>query len=147
LTVLGDGPERMRWEKLADKLGLNELVDWAGRLPLKEAQRKMAEADVFVLTSVKEGTPTVMMEALSCGLPVICHDACGMAPVIDQICGIKVPMVKPDRSAAGFGQAIQRFIDTPELVQELSVGALNCKECFSWANNVGRMAQVYEDLL
>ena len=67
----------------------------------------MRDADVFVFTSLQEGTSTVVMEALALGLPVICHDACGMGVAVNERCGIKVPMISPGLSQGGFAAAIR----------------------------------------
>jgi glycosyltransferase involved in cell wall biosynthesis len=143
LTVLGDGPEWERSKQAAVSVGINHLIDWKGRLPLHEARKVMDEADVFVLTSIKEASATVCMEALVGGLPVVCHDACGMANVIDGSCGIKVPMKDPETSVQGFFEAIQRFLDEPGLIAQLSEGALSRAEMFSWDKKVERIANSY----
>lgn len=147
LTVLGDGPERGRWRKLADELGLSQLIDWRGRLPLADAQRAMTEADLFVFTSVKEASSTVVMEALACGLPVICHDACGMKHVVNDSCGIRIPLLSPEVSVEKFAEAIRRILESPELVRELSEGALKRGRKFSWDEKVHYLAKSYSDVL
>ena len=51
----------------------------------------MQDADIALITSLRELTSTVI-ESLSLGLPVVCLDHCGFSDVIDESCGIKVPV-------------------------------------------------------
>ncbi len=57
-------------------------VEFLGRLSQEELARKMNEADVFVLPSFYEGLPLVVVEALACGLRVVCSDLPGVRPWI-----------------------------------------------------------------
>ncbi|MEO0513838.1 MAG: glycosyltransferase [Planctomycetota bacterium] len=143
LCVLGDGLENSRWKQLAVALGVNDQIEWAGMIPHDEAVQKMARADALVLTSLQEGTPHVVTESLSEGVPVLCHDACGMGEAVDETCGLKVPMRDIPTSVNGFAEAIRTLIDEPERVEALSRGAIARSEALSWANKAARMAEVY----
>lgn len=72
LLILGDGPERGSLEALAEELGLAGAV----RLPgfVEHTGPYMAGARLFVLSSVSEGLPTVLIEALAAGVPVVSTD-------------------------------------------------------------------------
>jgi glycosyltransferase involved in cell wall biosynthesis len=142
LTVLGEGPETLKWQALADYLCLST-VEWRGRLPYSKALQVMGQGDIFVHSSYREGTPHVVLEALGWGMPVICHDACGMAVAVNEDCGIKVPFETPARSIAGFREAILNLLQKPWRVQQLSEGALRRAEALSWNAKVNEMAEAY----
>jgi glycosyltransferase involved in cell wall biosynthesis len=72
LLVLGEGEERPRLEALVRRLGLGADVDLAGFAP--NPYPAMAAADAFVLSSRREGLPTVLLEALLVGTPVVATD-------------------------------------------------------------------------
>ncbi|MEM7624863.1 MAG: glycosyltransferase [Planctomycetota bacterium] len=144
LTVLSEGPETEHWKRLAGSLKLDEVVTWTGRLPQPEAVATMRDADVFVLTSLQEAATHVVMEALASGLPVICHDACGMGVAINATSGIKVPLVDAPTSIRGFGAALESLIEKPRQVAELSAGAMTRAEELSWENKVIEIAAAYE---
>lgn len=72
LLILGEGPERPRLESLVGRLGLEDDVGLPGFEENPYAY--MARAAVFVLSSRWEGLPTVMIEALYCGAPVVATD-------------------------------------------------------------------------
>lgn len=69
LLIVGDGPERRRLGVLADRLGLSRSVIFAGHQ--EDIAAFYAAADVFLLTSHSEGSPNVLLEAMSAGLPVV----------------------------------------------------------------------------
>ena len=72
LMVLGDGPDRGRLETLARELGIRDDVDFRGFQPNPFAC--MARARLFVLSSIYEGLPAALIEAMACGTPVVSTD-------------------------------------------------------------------------
>jgi len=72
LLILGEGEERANLERLAIELGIQNDVSMPGFVDNPFAF--MAKASVFVLSSAWEGLPTVLVEALACGCPVIATD-------------------------------------------------------------------------
>lgn len=147
LDVVGEGPERERSRHHASKLGISESITWRGHIPGDEVLSRMADADLLVHTSLKEGTPHVVLEALSVGLPVLCHDACGMGAAIDDSCGIKVPFANPTCSRAGFRDALVSLFSMPDEIQRLSAGALQRASELSWSSIVRRIGDAYEQVL
>lgn len=71
LIIAGDGPERARLKKLAEKLGLARRVHFAGVIAHHELAGLYSAVDALVLASSREGWPNVLLEALACGTPVI----------------------------------------------------------------------------
>jgi glycosyltransferase involved in cell wall biosynthesis len=146
LTVLGSGPEQSRWIRHATRLGIQDRITWAGQVPHERALSYFGTADVFVLTSIQEGTPHVVLEALSAGVPVICHDTGGMGSAVTDECGCKIPLRSPDLSTRGFCEAILRFWQHPELIARLSRGALHRAASLTWAAKAQTIARRYQEL-
>ncbi|MFA9478266.1 glycosyltransferase family 4 protein [Phycisphaerales bacterium AB-hyl4] len=147
LVVLGEGPQTPRWQALARRLGVAECVTWAGRLPRDQAMAYVAEADLFVHTSLLEGTPHAVIEALSLGVPVLCHDACGMGAAVDARCGGKVALRDADTSVQGFARWVGRLARDPAELQQLSRGALARADELSWDRKVEQIVAGYATLL
>lgn len=143
LSVLGQGPETERWKATAAKLGLNDCIRWVGQLPQETALREVAKADTFVHTSIQEGTPHVILEALSLGVPVICHDTCGMSVAINDTCGIKIQMLNPEVSVSEFASAIRSLLINPDKIDRLSAGAIARAEELSWDKKAWHIAERY----
>jgi len=76
--ILGDGILR---SELEDMVAGDEAIIFLGRVPSPELY--LAQADLFVLTSNAEGSPTVMVEALQCGLKIVATDCGGPAEILD----------------------------------------------------------------
>lgn len=143
LDVLGDGVEARQWKKLATVIGIDERVTWHGMLAREDALKTMEKAHVLVHTSVKEGTPHVVLEALAMGIPVLCHDACGMGTAVTADCGIKIPLKNPDASIKALRQAIERLHDEPSLLERLSRGALKRSSELTWDAKISRYTEAY----
>jgi glycosyltransferase involved in cell wall biosynthesis len=80
-VIVGDNPERPRYERLARELGLAPTaVRFTGFLT--DTAPAYREADVFVLTSEREGTPNVLLEAMAAGLPVVAYRTGGVPEVV-----------------------------------------------------------------
>ena len=77
LIVLGEGPLRRNLESMAHQLRIAERVDFPGFVDNPYAY--MAKANLFVLSSRHEALPTVLIEALACGCPVVSTD-CPFGP-------------------------------------------------------------------
>jgi glycosyltransferase involved in cell wall biosynthesis len=95
LHVLGKGPRTTAWQAQASDLGLNDRCYFHGWLEREAALKVMAEAHVMLITSLRDLTSTVTIEAMAMGLPIVCLDHCGFAGVVDESCGIKVPVTHP----------------------------------------------------
>ena len=144
-TVLGAGPETARWRSLAGLLGVADRMTWTGEVARDVALQHVGRADLMAFTSVQEGTPHAVLEALSLGVPVVCHDACGMGVAVTDTCGIKVPMQNPAASIAGFADALRRFRQEPWLVETFSRGAIARAEELRWDHLADRVAAVYRN--
>jgi len=78
--LLGDGPERPRYEGLARELGIQKRVHFAGYVPPHQVWRYYEEAHVFILPTLHEIWGTVVPEAMSMGLPVLVSNRAGSVP-------------------------------------------------------------------
>ena len=74
LVICGTGPLQHELEELARKLGVSGKVTFAGLMENDAIARFNQAADVFVLPSLLEACPTVALEALACGTPVVSSD-------------------------------------------------------------------------
>ena len=88
----------------------------------------------------------VVMEALASGLPVVCHDACGMGNAVTQSCGIKIPLECPEVSVAGFSDALRRLLTTPDLLTSLSAGAIGRSRELTWDEKARQIAMTYQSI-
>lgn len=83
LILVGEGPMRREIQKSAEQLNCQDQIRIMGRLPPVEVARWMQAADALCLTSENEGFPNVILEALSCQLPVISTDVGGIHELLN----------------------------------------------------------------
>ncbi|HUT62214.1 MAG TPA: glycosyltransferase [Phycisphaerae bacterium] len=143
LDVLGDGPCTPAWRAKAESLGMDGRCTWHGRLAREDAVALVHRAHVFVITSMIDLTSTVLLEALSQGVPVICPDHCGFADVVTADCGIKVPVVSPRQLAGDMTAAIAALAEDEPRRQHLATGALRRIRDFSWDQKARRLDTIY----
>jgi glycosyltransferase involved in cell wall biosynthesis len=143
LTILGEGPCTKKWQKLARRLGVAERCEWVGKLPRDEAVHRMGQAHLFCITSLKDLTSTVLLEALSLGVPVVCPDHCGFTNVVTEDCGIKLPLHRPKQLIADLAQSIDRLGRDEHERRRLAAGALARSRDFDWDKKAQQLEAIY----
>lgn len=93
LTLVGKGPEEMRWKKLAIKLGISEKINWINWLKREELPKVFYKHDLFLYPSLHDSGAFVVLEAIAHGLPVVCLNLGGPGIIVDKTCGIAVPVI------------------------------------------------------
>lgn len=143
LHVLSKGPRMNSWKALAHKLGLDDVVTFHGFVPREEAFRIMGTSHVFCITSVREDTSTVVFEAFRYGVPIIALDHCGFAAVINENCGIKIPIQSRKQVIRDYARHIDYLATHEEERRRLSSGALErCKD-FTWEAKMAVLNEIY----
>ena len=80
--LVGEGPERQRLTYTIHDLGLNDHVTLHGRLPQEKIREILQNSDVYLSSSVSEGISNAVLEAMSCGLPVVTTECGGMREAV-----------------------------------------------------------------
>jgi len=139
LSIVGDGPERGALEKLAVELGLTGAVHFLGfRSDIDEL---LAQSDVFVLTSLSEGIPMSILEAMKSGLPVVATRVGGVpATVAEGETGILVE--SGDERA--LTRALATLIEYPRSAEAMgAAGQARVREKFSVETMVAAYEAIY----
>jgi glycosyltransferase involved in cell wall biosynthesis len=111
LLIAGDGPLEAELQAKANALALGGSVRFLGRVPNEQVAGLTAAADLFALSSALEATPTVALEALACGTPVVSTDNPGGIE-LHGIFGNDVAVV-PRQDPAALAAAILGFLQAP----------------------------------
>lgn len=146
LHVIGDGECHHRWRKLAQKLKLDNVV-WYGWVDRSKSIEIMKSCDVLCITSLSDLTSTVLLEGLSYGLPVIALDHCGFSNIINEKCGIKIPIHSQSQVISDFAKAIDVLSADERYLEQLSIGANNRAKEFGWLEKSEQIYNIYSDVL
>ena len=134
-------------KNIAEELGISDLVIWHGNQQNDVVMEAMRKAQLFFFTSVNEDTSTVVLEAVSNRLPVVCFDACGMSAVIDDSVGRKIALSHPSQSAHDFARILNELEENRALLKQLSE---NCKQRqmeLSWEAKARKVVEEYERII
>jgi len=108
LCVVGDGPEK---ECLEREYG-GEGIHFSGYVEHSELPEYYNKSKIFILTSVSEGLPTVIMEAMACGVPVIATDVGGVTELVKD--GVTGFVVKPN-DYIGLKEKIKYLLENEDM--------------------------------
>jgi glycosyltransferase involved in cell wall biosynthesis len=143
LLIVGEGPERDRIERHIRETGREEHVTLIGQVPSAEPYYPMA--DIAVLSSLSEGSPNALLEAMAAGVPVVATTVGGIPEIVthEQSALLVAPS---DRKA--MAAAITRLLHDRELSRHLIARARELIETrYSPAARTREISLIYRDLL
>ena len=137
LLVIGDGPQAQMMHQLVNALAINEQVSFLGAVEHDQIPRYLNAVDALCLPSLREGCPNIVLEALSCGTPVI---ASNVGAVPDMITDeSKGDIVEPENSAA-IAASIPRVL----ALKEANIVQF---EWQSWDDNAQAITDIFNELI
>lgn len=144
LHIAGDGPCRVKWQRMAEELCITEQCRWYGWLEQAKTIDMLNSCDVLAFTSLLEATSTTVMQSLSLGVPVICLKRCGLGDVVTEECGFPIPIHNARSAIEGFASAIRAILREPQKLERWSKGALRQADRYSWDNLTDQIKNAYE---
>lgn len=148
VDIVGGGPLKDMLMKYAKENNLNEMITWYGQLPREQAVKVFNSAHLHVITSVSEGNPTTIWEAMSYGVPTMSFDHCGMHDTLCERCGIRIPIAKHyEDCVLAVAKEIDNLLEHTERFRQLAEGTLECAKKYTWAERELFLNNLYEQLL
>lgn len=143
LTVAGSGPELDRLRALAGELGLEDCVNFCGRLDNAEIPALYASADCLLNPSTVDNMPISILESFASGVPVVSTDAGGIPDLVDNgVSGLLVPVGDADAMANG----VLRVLGDQSLSAALRAAALEAATAYAWPTVREQWLQVYRSV-
>ncbi len=141
LEIAGEGPSRVRLERLVAELRLEDRVSFHGIIARRDVPRFLAGAALMCLVSSKEGWPTVIYEALVCGTPVLATSVGGVPEALaDPGLGVLIPdTTDPEALAGEIRDALAREWDRQHIMQTA--------QQFSWDELSKKIMTLYQGLM
>lgn len=132
LTMVGpDGGMLNEVKRLVDQLNLNDYVSFVGAVPNKALYQYYQSHDVYLNTTSYESFGMAVVEAASCGIPIVSHRV-GEVPYLWQE-GQEILMVETG-DIEGMAERVRRVFNDRELANVLSFNARKKAEQFTWNN-------------
>ena len=146
LHIVGGG-DMQEYLQLAQSVGIADNCIVHGSISHDEVLKLMRDSDLFLFTSVAEGTPHVVLEAIGCGLPVLCFDTCGQGDCVNDEVGIKIPLSDPKQSEMDFAEKIEYLLEHRDVLVQMSDNCKERAEVLSWDNKAKKMVNLYNGIL
>ncbi len=139
--IVGGGPDTERLKKVTEELHLEDHVIFTGMVKPDNVRMYYALGDIFVCASTSETQGLTYVEALSCGLPLVCRQD----PALE---GVVTPGINGYRyaDAGEYSTYVSRILETPPLAAAMHMENLRHAEVFSKERFALNVAQLYNTL-
>jgi glycosyltransferase involved in cell wall biosynthesis len=135
LTIVGHGGDRAWLRRMAEDLQLDHAVAWLGWLPHEEVLASYASHRAFVFPSLHDSGGTVVMEAMSQGLPVVCLDLGGPGAILPAACGFKIEARDrtEEQVIRALAEAMKKLATDAALRNAMAANALKAASELTWS--------------
>lgn len=145
LAGSGDKKDISEFNLLISSLHLKPKVNWLGKLAHAEIASLMSSADIFVFPSHHEGLPNAVLEAMSCGLPIIATRIGGIPEAVEHN---QSGLLVPAKDVSALANAIEFMVKNADSAKEMGErGREIIKNKFNWQANAENMLQVYREII
>ncbi len=143
LVLIGEGKEQSNIKRLSEQLGISGIVHMPGKI--KNPDSILRHAEIYVLSSLYEGFPNALLEAMRAGVAVISFDCpSGPAEIIHHgVDGLLVPA----QDSEALMQTMTKLMRDKTLRQSLAHQAVNVKERFSVDKVMNQWQEVIETVV
>lgn len=145
LHIIGEGSLKQSMQQLAVKMLISNKITWYGHIQRSEVFEILSSTHLHIITSLGEGNPTTIWEAMDRGIPTLSLDHCGMKDVICERCGVKINVGSVQQVKTDLSNAISDLIQNPTKINNLSAGVLECAKSHTW-NKRRQLFNGYYDL-
>ncbi len=141
LTMVGDGPDRNRVEAAVAEHGLHDQIKLTGALTQKGVRQAFAQADIFVLPSLAEGIPVVLMEAMCSFVPCLSTPVNGIPELIEND---HTGLLSTPGDLDSLVAQLQRLCNSPaDRARLAQAAAVKVRQGFDLARNVRQLSQIF----
>ncbi len=144
LILGGEGPEEENLKQLVEQLNLGSCINFIGQIPNEKVPQYMVAAHVFALSSLSEGFPNVVLEAMASGLPIVASKVGGLTEIVrDAENGFLVEPKNPEQMA----EKVSLLLNNDDLRQRISRNNKEKVKEYSWGSAVSKLERLYQSLL
>jgi hypothetical protein len=144
LCVAGDGPDLPQMKELAAQLGIEQNVLFVGQVMRSQTPDFYRAHAIYVLPSLGELYATSLLEAMSCGRPIVITDAGGSPALVPASGGLRVPL----KDAPALAAAILHLLQHPKDRRIMAVAnRIHVLRSMTWPNITGTREGYYSELV
>lgn len=148
VDVVGGGPLKENLQQYALENSIDGLITWHGQLERNNAVQLFDFAHLHVITSISEGNSTVILEAMSYGVPTLSFDHCGMHDTLRGGAGILIPIAATyDVCVQSVADALDKLLEQPNLFLSLAEKTIERAQDYTWEKRRVFWNELYEKLI
>jgi len=134
LTFIGGGAEQQSLQRLARDFGVSDRIEWRAAVARSDMLSLYRDFGLFLYPSLHDSGGMVVLEALACGLPIVCLKLGGPGLIVDESCGIAVGVQSKnvEQVVSELESALFRLAVSGESRKALVQGAVSRSRRFSW---------------
>jgi len=142
--IAGDGQEREALSREAENLNVRSFIKFLGRVPHERMANLIAQADIYVSTSLYDGTSVSLLEAMGSGaFPIVTDIPANREWITNGQNGFLVPIDEEKYLASRIIDAIR----DPRLLEKVRIENLSIVEKALWPANIEKIKEVYSKAL
>jgi len=142
LIIIGDGEERNNIINIINRLEIEKNVILEGLSSQKEIVDKLNQSKFFVMSSISEGFPKALIEAMACGLPCISTDVGSCSSIISGA-GLAIEKENVDQ----LFESMVKMIENKSLRDNFSKKAIKLSKQYSWDTRNNKVEDIYNSLM
>lgn len=148
IDIVGDGPLKNHLLQQSKDLYIDNLITWYGKLPREKVLDLYNNAHLHSVTSVSEGNPTTIWEAMMHGVPTISFDHCGMHDTLKDGGGILIPIQDTyEDNVTSLSKRLDYLTENAEIFEELAISTIEVASKYTWDKRREFLNQLYDNLL
>ncbi len=144
IEIVGDGPYQKELLKLASDLAVTKHIRFEGSVPYSELPGKYRNADIFILPSLAEGMPLVVLEAMGTGLPIVASRVQGIEELVAE--DVNGSLFDPG-DANGLARSLLKLINAGKKRVEMGEASVERVKPYDWKHIADAYLAHYTDIL
>ncbi len=144
LNIVGNGPLEKSLKKYVLNNNLEEIVTFHGKLTREEVGALFKTSHLNILTSIMEGNPTVVWEAMEAGVPTLSLDHCGMHDTVTSTAGFPIKIDIEEHLIQSIADTIDMICENPNILIEKAQNVINEASKYLWPERRKKFNQLYK---
>ncbi|MFI3262669.1 MAG: glycosyltransferase [Rikenellaceae bacterium] len=132
-----------KYIKYAKDIGISSCCTFYGQIDNSEVQKLMQNSQLFFFTSIMEATSTVILEAISNKLPILCFNTCGFGPIVNERIGAKIELTTKQNAIVEFANIIEYMYNNPNVLEQMSANCYSVQQTLTWESKVKKILELY----